>query len=66
MVSKNHRRSSVKIMEQSYPQNEDNLSPMVDWYLESEATDILEWLCQKINIAMILNMENSICSKQVV
>ncbi|XP_076670615.1 intermembrane lipid transfer protein VPS13A isoform X2 [Andrena cerasifolii] len=46
--------------------NEDTLSPMVDWYLESEATDILEWLCQKINIAMILNMENSICSKQVV
>ena len=49
-----------------YPQNEDTLSPMVDWYLESEATDILEWLCQKINIAMILNMENSVCSKQVV
>ncbi|XP_076243831.1 intermembrane lipid transfer protein VPS13A [Calliopsis andreniformis] len=46
--------------------NEDTLSPMVDWYLESEATDILEWLCQKINTAMILNMENSICSKQVV
>ncbi|KAK9294042.1 hypothetical protein QLX08_011233 [Tetragonisca angustula] len=46
--------------------NEDTLSPMVDWYLESEATDILEWLCQKINIAMILNMENSVCSKQVV
>ena len=46
--------------------NEGTLSPMVDWYLESEATDILEWLCQKINIAMILNMENSICSKQVV
>lgn len=66
MVSKNDRRSSVKIMEQSYSQNEDTLSPMVDWYLESEATDILEWLCQKINIAMILNMENSICSKQVV
>ena len=47
-------------------QNEDTLSPMVDWYLESEATDILEWLCQKINVAMILNMENSVCSKQVV
>ncbi|XP_024221985.1 vacuolar protein sorting-associated protein 13C [Bombus impatiens] len=46
--------------------NEGTLSPMIDWYLESEATDILEWLCQKINIAMILNMENSICSKQVV
>ncbi|XP_015437338.1 PREDICTED: vacuolar protein sorting-associated protein 13A-like [Dufourea novaeangliae] len=46
--------------------NEDSLSPMVDWYLESEATDILEWLCQKINIAMILNMENGICSNQVV
>ncbi|KOX79050.1 Vacuolar protein sorting-associated protein 13A [Melipona quadrifasciata] len=46
--------------------NEDTLSPMVDWYLESEATDILEWLCQKINIAMILNMENSVCSKQIV
>ncbi|XP_076634172.1 intermembrane lipid transfer protein VPS13A isoform X1 [Colletes latitarsis] len=44
----------------------DTLSPVADWYLESEATDILEWLCQKINIAMILNMENSICSKQVV
>lgn len=38
-------------------------SPVADWYLKSEATDILEWLCQKINIAMILNMENSICSK---
>ncbi|XP_076375159.1 intermembrane lipid transfer protein VPS13A isoform X2 [Megalopta genalis] len=46
--------------------NEDSLSPMGDWYLESEATDILEWLCQKINIAMILNMENGICSNQVV
>lgn len=46
--------------------NEDTSSPMVDWYLESDATDVLEWLCQKINIAMILNMENSICSKQVV
>ncbi|CAK9828583.1 Intermembrane lipid transfer protein VPS13A [Anthophora retusa] len=46
--------------------NEGTLSPMMDWYLESEATDILEWLCQKINIAMILNMENSICSKQLV
>ncbi|XP_017890538.1 vacuolar protein sorting-associated protein 13C-like [Ceratina calcarata] len=46
--------------------NEDTSSPVVDWYLESDATDILEWLCQKINIAMILNMENSICSKQVV
>ncbi|XP_078045899.1 intermembrane lipid transfer protein VPS13A isoform X2 [Augochlora pura] len=46
--------------------NEDSLSPMGDWYLESEATDVLEWLCQKINIAMILNMENGICSNQVV
>lgn len=46
--------------------NEDTLSPIADWYLESEAKDILEWLCRKINIAMILNMENSICSKQVV
>ncbi|CAL7940918.1 unnamed protein product [Xylocopa violacea] len=46
--------------------NEDTLSPMVDWYLESEATDILDWLCQKINIAMILNMENNTCSKQAV
>ncbi|XP_053983322.1 intermembrane lipid transfer protein VPS13C-like [Hylaeus volcanicus] len=46
--------------------NGDTLSPVADWYLESEATDILEWLCQKINIAMILNMENSICSKHVV
>nr|XP_012154530.1 PREDICTED: vacuolar protein sorting-associated protein 13C isoform X3 [Megachile rotundata] len=46
--------------------NEDTLSPIMDWYLESDAVDILEWLCQKINIAMILNMENSICSKQVV
>lgn len=53
-------------MNLSYLQNEGTLSPMIDWYLESEATDILEWLCQKINIAMILNMENSICSKQVV
>lgn len=53
-------------MDLSYLQNEDTLSPIADWYLESEAKDILEWLCRKINIAMILNMENSICSKQVV
>ncbi|XP_034193125.2 intermembrane lipid transfer protein VPS13A isoform X1 [Osmia lignaria lignaria] len=46
--------------------NDGTLSPIMDWYLESDAADILEWLCQKINIAMILNMENSICSKQVV
>lgn len=36
---------------------------MVDWYVESEAADILEWLCRKINNVMILNMESSICSK---
>ncbi|KYM95926.1 Vacuolar protein sorting-associated protein 13C [Cyphomyrmex costatus] len=38
-------------------------SSMVDWYVESEAVDILDWLCRKMNNAMILNMENSICSK---
>ncbi|KAG5314184.1 VP13A protein, partial [Acromyrmex insinuator] len=38
-------------------------SSMVDWYVESEAEDILNWLCRKMNNAMILNMENSICSK---
>ncbi|EZA49615.1 Vacuolar protein sorting-associated protein 13A [Ooceraea biroi] len=39
-------------------------SSMVDWYVESETTDILEWLCRKVNSAMILNMESSsICSK---
>ncbi|XP_012533549.1 vacuolar protein sorting-associated protein 13A isoform X2 [Monomorium pharaonis] len=42
---------------------EETSSSMVDWYVESEATDILEWLCRKINNAMILNMESSICSK---
>jgi len=36
---------------------------MVDWYVESEAADILDWLCRKMNNAMILNMESSICSK---
>ncbi|XP_011135861.2 vacuolar protein sorting-associated protein 13C-like isoform X2 [Harpegnathos saltator] len=38
-------------------------SSMVDWYVESEAADILEWLCRKMNSAMILNMESSIYSK---
>lgn len=36
---------------------------MVDWYVESEAADILEWLCRKVNNTMILNMESGICSK---
>lgn len=36
---------------------------MVDWYVESEAADILDWLCRKMNNAMILNMESGICSK---
>ncbi|KAL6266414.1 hypothetical protein P5V15_003265 [Pogonomyrmex californicus] len=42
---------------------EETSSSMVDWYVESEVADILEWLCRKMNNAMILNMENSICSK---
>ncbi|XP_072752571.1 intermembrane lipid transfer protein VPS13A [Anoplolepis gracilipes] len=44
-------------------EEEETSSSMVDWYVESEAADILEWLCRKMNSAMILNMESSICSK---
>ncbi|KAG7205210.1 hypothetical protein KM043_018296 [Ampulex compressa] len=44
--------------------SEEASSPVADWYLESELAEILDWLCQKINTAMILNMENSICSQQ--
>lgn len=44
-------------------EEEETSSSMVDWYVESKATDILEWLCRKMNSAMILNMESSICSK---
>ncbi|XP_025991463.1 vacuolar protein sorting-associated protein 13A isoform X2 [Solenopsis invicta] len=42
---------------------EETSSSMVDWYVESEAADILEWLCRKVNNTMILNMESGICSK---
>ncbi|XP_020288636.1 vacuolar protein sorting-associated protein 13A-like isoform X2 [Pseudomyrmex gracilis] len=45
------------------PQTEEKTLSMVDWYVESEAADILEWLCRKVNSAMIFNMESSICSK---
>nr|XP_012219129.1 PREDICTED: vacuolar protein sorting-associated protein 13A-like isoform X1 [Linepithema humile] len=52
------------ILQVTEPQNEEQTpSSMVDWYVESEAADILEWLCRKMNSAMILNMESSICSK---
>lgn len=44
-------------------EKEETSSSMVDWYVESEAADILEWLCRKMNSAMIVNMESSICSK---
>ncbi|EFN62404.1 Vacuolar protein sorting-associated protein 13A [Camponotus floridanus] len=44
-------------------EEEETSSSMVDWYVESKAADILEWLCRKINSVMILNMESSICSK---
>ncbi|KAK2588797.1 hypothetical protein KPH14_001672 [Odynerus spinipes] len=44
--------------------NEQASTAVVDWYLESKEVEILEWLCRKINTAMVLNMESSICSKQ--
>ncbi|KAK0164246.1 hypothetical protein PV328_002894 [Microctonus aethiopoides] len=36
-------------------------STAADWYLECDDTVTLEWLSQKINTAMILNMINSRC-----
>ncbi|XP_033208533.1 vacuolar protein sorting-associated protein 13C-like [Belonocnema kinseyi] len=42
---------------------DEKLSPVVDWYLESKEAPVLEWLCRKINIAMILNMESSTCPR---
>lgn len=44
--------------------NEQASTAVVDWYLESKEMEVLEWLCRKINTAMVLNMESSICSKQ--
>ncbi|XP_047356214.1 vacuolar protein sorting-associated protein 13C-like isoform X2 [Vespa velutina] len=44
--------------------NEQASTAVVDWYLESKEMEVLEWLCRKINTAMALNMESSICSKQ--
>lgn len=43
--------------------NKDEKLSVVDWYLESKENAILEWLCRKINIAMILNMESSTCPR---
>ncbi|XP_066588204.1 intermembrane lipid transfer protein VPS13A-like isoform X2 [Prorops nasuta] len=39
------------------------LSPIFDLYLESKEPEILEWLCSKINVAMVLNMENGLRTK---
>ncbi|XP_014604811.1 PREDICTED: vacuolar protein sorting-associated protein 13C-like [Polistes canadensis] len=44
--------------------NEQASTAVVDWYLESKELEVLEWLCRKINTAITLNMESSICSKQ--